>query len=193
MATTAETLPKPAKQRPSSANKISSKSKKGGKVVQKIPAEETKAPEKKKDIKELTAEQAQLKAQKEEERRKQELEHQAKVAELNEKKRLILDMTTHEIEQIKEQHNYNLESKNIFPNQEVTSYHKLTNYDYNKSQRRNCENFMLRPDPIMALDRVTGLHPRFNPGQVYFNKDPKLASELLFCQANLMLGYHATL
>lgn len=56
MATTAETLPKPAKQRPSSANKMSSKSKKGGKVVQKMPAEETKAPEKKKDITELADE-----------------------------------------------------------------------------------------------------------------------------------------
>ena len=66
-------------------------------------------------------------------------------------------------------------------------------YDPNKTQRRNSENFILRPDPIMALDRVVGLHPRFAAGQVYFNQDPKLASELLYCQANVMLGYHATL
>ena len=46
---------------------------------------------------------------------------------------------------------------------------------------RNSENFILRPDPIMALDRVVGVHPRFAAGQVYFNQDPKLASELLYC------------
>jgi hypothetical protein len=40
---------------------------------------------------------------------------------------------------------------------------------------------VLKPDPIMALDRVVGMHPRFTAGQVFFNKDPKLASELLFC------------
>lgn len=66
-------------------------------------------------------------------------------------------------------------------------------FDPNKSQRRNCENFVLRPDPIMALDRVVGIHPRFSAGIVYFNKDAKLASEILFCQANLLLGYHSKL
>ena len=66
-------------------------------------------------------------------------------------------------------------------------------YDPNKSQKRNCENFMLRPDPIMALDRVVGIHPRFSSGIVYFNQDAKLASEILYCQANLLLGYHSKL
>jgi len=114
-------------------------------------------------------------------------------AALNEEKRIKLDVTQHEIEQIKENFNFNLESKNIVTNPEVTTFHQAGLYDPNKSQRRNCENFVLKPDPIMALDRVVGMHPKFNPGQVFFNKDPKLASELLFCQANLMLGYHATL
>ena len=39
-------------------------------------------------------------------------------------------------------------------------------YDPNKSQKRNSENFVLRPDPIMALDRVVGVHPRFSAGVV---------------------------
>ena len=66
-------------------------------------------------------------------------------------------------------------------------------YDPNKSQKRNSENFVLRPDPIMALDRVVGIHPRFSAGVVQFNKDAKLASEILYCQANLLLGYHSKL
>ena len=64
-------------------------------------------------------------------------------------------------------------------------------YDPNKSQKRNSENFVLRPDPIMAIDRVVGMHPRFSSGQVMFNQDPKLASEILYTQANLLLGYHS--
>lgn len=52
---------------------------------------------------------------------------------------------------------------------------------------------MLRPDPIMALDRVIGIHPRFSAGVVQFNQDAKLASEILYCQANLLLGYHSKL
>ena len=51
----------------------------------------------------------------------------------------------------------------------------------------------MKPDPIMALDRIVGIHPRFAAAQVYFNQDPMLASEVLYCQANVMLGYHATL
>jgi hypothetical protein len=40
---------------------------------------------------------------------------------------------------------------------------------------------------------VVGVHPRSAAGQVFFNKDPKLASEVLYCQANVMLGFHATI
>lgn len=42
-------------------------------------------------------------------------------------------------------------------------------YDPNKSQKRNCENFVLKPDPIMAIDKVVGMHPRFSAKQVLFN------------------------
>lgn len=45
----------------------------------------------------------------------------------------------------------------------------------------------------MALDRVVGIHPRFSAGQVFFNQDAKLSSEILYCQANLLLGYHSKL
>lgn len=45
----------------------------------------------------------------------------------------------------------------------------------------------------MAIDKVVGMHPRFSAKQVHFNRDAKLASEILYCQANLLLGYHAKL
>lgn len=63
-------------------------------------------------------------------------------------------------------------------------------YDPNKSQRRNSEKFVLKPDPIMALDRILGVHPRHHSGLVYYNKDAKLSSELLYSQANCLIGYH---
>ena len=69
-------------------------------------------------------------------------------------------------------------------------YQRDALYDPNKSHRRNAEEFVLRPDPIMGLDRVVGVHPRYTSGQAAFNKDPKLASEILYTQANLLLGYH---
>ena len=47
-------------------------------------------------------------------------------------------------------------------------------------------------ETVATADRVFYLST-FLSYQVYFNQDPKLASELLYCQANVMLGYHATL
>ena len=63
----------------------------------------------------------------------------------------------------------------------MTLYQEGALYDPNKSQKRNSENFTLKPDPILALDRVVGVHPRSAAGQVFFNRDPKLASEVLYC------------
>ena len=39
----------------------------------------------------------------------------------------------------------------------VTLFQKDDFYDPNKSQRRNCENFVLKPDPILTLDRIMGV------------------------------------
>ena len=58
----------------------------------------------------------------------------------------------------------NLESKNITQQAELTLHQENMLFDPNKSQKRNSENFVLRPDPIMALDRVVGIHPRFSAG-----------------------------
>jgi hypothetical protein len=41
----------------------------------------------------------------------------------------------------------------------------------------------------MKLDRTIGFHPRFTSGQVYFNRDLKLSREILYTQANLIIGY----
>ena len=104
-----------------------------------------------------------------------------------------LEVCREDIDFLKTEFSANLESKNITQQAELTLHQENMLFDPNKSQKRNSENFVLRPDPIMALDRVVGIHPRFSAGQVYFNKDAKLASEILFCQANLLLGYHSKL
>lgn len=53
-----------------------------------------------------------------------------------------------------------MHSKNIRPNVEVTLYHDQQIYDPTKSQYANSENFILKPNPILALDRIVGMHPR---------------------------------
>ena len=42
------------------------------------------------------------------------------------------------------------------------------------------EKFVLKPNPIMKLDRVIGMHPRFSSGKIFYNKDAKLSKELLY-------------
>jgi hypothetical protein len=42
----------------------------------------------------------------------------------------------------------------------------------------------------MALDRILGVNPRHQSGDVWYNKDDKLASEVLYSQANCIVGYH---
>ena len=45
----------------------------------------------------------------------------------------------------------------------------------------------------MKLDRTLGFHPRYHSGKVFFNRDAKLSREILYTQANLLLGYqHST-
>lgn len=83
---------------------------------------------------------------------------------MEEHAKVTLDVTSQEIEQIKREFNFNLESKNLAVSAEIKNFHEQGKYDPNISQRRNCENFVLKPDPIMALDRVIGVHPRYNPG-----------------------------
>jgi len=124
---------------------------------------------------------------------RQELEREEKKAMLLAKQRRGLEVCMNDIEFIKSEYQANLETKNITQNAELTLHQEHLLYDPNKSQKRNSENFVLKPDPILALDRVVGIHPRFSAGVVQFNKDAKLASEILYCQANLLLGYHSRL
>lgn len=49
----------------------------------------------------------------------------------------------------------------------------------------------MKPDPIMALDRILGVHPKHTSPQVHFNPDPKLASEVIYTQANCVVGFHS--
>jgi len=58
---------------------------------------------------------------------------------------------------------------------------------------KNRETFVLKPNPIMRLDRVVGWHPHNTCGQIFYNRDPKLSQEILFTQANLLLGYYPPL
>ena len=95
-----------------------------------------------------------------------------------------------EIGKLKQDYDFALESKHIKPESEVTLFQTENFYDPNKSQRRNSENFVLKPEPIMALDRILGVHPRHTAQSVFFNKDEKLQSELLYTQANCIVGYH---
>lgn len=134
MATTAATV---TTKRPSSARPASKKGAKTQKVKTAKPAieEETKAsPNKEAPApSDMKAEMAKLKAQKEEEqRRRQEMQREQFEAMQN-TKRVTLDMTQHEIEQIRENFNFNLESKNLSSNPEVTSYQEAGVYDPSKS------------------------------------------------------------
>jgi hypothetical protein len=104
-----------------------------------------------------------------------------------------LERTNHEIEQIRTEFDCNLKSKNIHSDVEVTLYHDNTLYDANKSHKSNSQDFVLKPNPILGLDKVVGMHPRYRADQIFFNKDMKLAHELVYCQANLLLGYHSQL
>ena len=120
-------------------------------------------------------------------------EDEEKRAMLLAKQRQGLEVSLAEMDFLKGEYSAALESKNITQNAELLLHQENMLYDPNRSQKRNCENFVLKPDPIMALDRVVGIHPRYSAGHVQFNPDAKLASEILYCQANLLLGYHSKL
>ena len=104
--------------------------------------------------------------------------------------RAFADRTVQEVGKLKHEYDTALESKHIKAETEVTLFQTENFYDPNKSQRRNSEKFILKPDPIMALDRILGVHPRHHSRSVFYKKDDKLASELLYTQANCIVGYH---
>lgn len=70
---------------------------------------------------------------------------------------------------------------------EVTLYQDQSLYDPYADPRninKKKDKFVLKPNPMMRLDRIVGWHPNFTSGQIYFNQDPKLSKEILYTQAN---------
>ena len=45
----------------------------------------------------------------------------------------------------------------------------------------------------MRLDRIVGWHPNFTSSQIYLNQYPKLQKEILYTQANQLLGFYSPL
>ena len=68
-----------------------------------------------------------------------------------------------EIEALKEEYNYNLHAKNLTEQAEITLYEEKTLYDPRQDAKRG-EKFVLKPNPIMRLDRVVGWHPNYTSG-----------------------------
>ena len=54
---------------------------------------------------------------------------------------------------------------------------------------RDQDSFILKPNPIMKLERIIGVHPKYQSGMVFFNRDLKLSREVLYTQANMLLGF----
>ena len=105
-------------------------------------------------------------------------------------------MKAKDIEELQKTYKYNLEAKNLAETAEITLYQDQSLYDPRadpRNQKHSKEKFILKPNPIMRLDRVVGWHPNYTSGQIYFNPDPKLSKEILFSQANLLLGFYPPL
>jgi hypothetical protein len=100
-----------------------------------------------------------------------------------------------EIEALKEDMRFNLHAKAIDQTAEIKLYEDKALYDprFDPKNMTNKEKFVLKPNPIMRLDRVVGWHPHNTCGQIFFNRDPKLSQEILFTQANLLLGFYPPL
>lgn len=67
-----------------------------------------------------------------------------------------------DIEKLKEDYNYNLTAKNLDQNAEITNFGEGGLYDRRfdpKNMDPTKEKFVLKPNPIMRLDRVVGWHP----------------------------------
>jgi hypothetical protein len=84
----------------------------------------------------------------------------------------------------------NLEARQLTDKAEVTLYTKQESKPFNKSTMPNADNFVLRPDPMLRLERIAGCNPKFQSGKVYFSKDDRRTKEVLYTQANMLIGYY---
>ena len=86
-----------------------------------------------------------------------------------------------------------LEARNLVDTAEVTLYRKGEARPYNprvSSTLPGAKDFVLKPDPIMRLERIVGCHPMFQSGKVYFSRDQKKTKEIIYTQANMIVSYY---
>lgn len=104
-----------------------------------------------------------------------------------------IEATMEEIRKLKEDYNYNLTAKSLQQNAEIKQYEEHDPRFDPKNIDRTKEKFILKPNPILRLDRVVGWHPHNTSKQIYFNRDPKLSQEIIMTQANLLIGFYPPL
>lgn len=91
-----------------------------------------------------------------------------------------------DIEDIKAQYQLAIEEKHLQPRAEVTFFYDQDSSMYPKPMAKVTrtlnkeEAFVLKPNPIMKLERSIGFHPKFTSGGLFFNRDPKLSREILY-------------
>ena len=103
-----------------------------------------------------------------------------------------MQRTAEDISKILNTYNYNLKSKNLDQEADVTLFGADQQQKYEPPSGTDAE-FILKPSPILRLDRIVGWHPHYTASKVFFNPDQKLSKELIYSQANMMLGYYPPL
>jgi hypothetical protein len=64
---------------------------------------------------------------------------------------------------LQNEYDYNLHAKNIEEKANITLYEEKSLFDGKKEIKKG-EKFVLKPNPIMRLDRVIGWHPNYTQG-----------------------------
>ena len=78
-----------------------------------------------------------------------------------------IEKTMQEINALKEDYSYNLQAKKLTEQAEITLYQDQSLYDPRldpKNANKQREKFILKPNPIMRLDRIVGWHPNYTSG-----------------------------
>ena len=88
----------------------------------------------------------------------------------------MIHATLKQVEKLKDDYNYNLAAKNLNTEVDVTLYGETKKY----MPPEGTGEFVLKPNPILRLDRIIGWHPNYTAGKVFFNQDPKLSKELIY-------------
>lgn len=102
------------------------------------------------------------------------------------------DKTLSEMNFIKNEHQMTLESRSLLDRAEVTLYKKESQplNLANKSTLPNSDGFILRPDPILHLERIAGGVSKHQCGKICYNQDMRRPHEVFYTQAHLLIGYY---